>query len=282
MGAVRLYDTPGQFAEMMVRQLSESTGFEIRSKEGEPLLLEVALNSEIHPDGQAEISLHQTYDTYMAGGDLNTAIDYMNKMVRLSAHMREGVDMNKIDPARIYPAIRDERYVKEARRAMQMVSDPVLPGLRIVYMEVHEDYCKIVTEQMLADNPELDVEKVKKLAFDNLKAAGWVEPELRLDSPVRPTCVVQVFNEPPHPIDCQFLIPEWTSRYLPSEYVIAFTNRKTVQILQSTESMNTLHRARDLAVKSRFKDVVERSCRLMPSPVSDRMYWVKAGKARLL
>ncbi|MBB6696026.1 hypothetical protein H7B90_32025 [Cohnella xylanilytica] len=282
MGAVRLYDKPEQFAEMMARQLSESLGLKVGSKIEEPLQLEIALDDADRQDGKAVISLHQTYDTYMAGGDLNTAVDYMNNIVRTTVRLRMENEMKKIDLARVYPAVRDERYVKEAGKESPMLSDPFLPGLRIVYLEVHEDFCIILTRQLLDENPELDEEEVKKQAYANLKASGWVEPSMRLPHPNHPTCVLQVFAEPSHPIDCQFLVPEWTSRYLPSQYLIAYTNRKTVLLLQTGERMDTAHQARDAAVKSAFKEIVERSCRLMPSPVSDRIYWVNNGKAKLL
>jgi Protein of unknown function (DUF1444). len=282
MGAVRLYDKPEQFAEMMARLLSESMGLRVQSKRGEPLLLEILLDEADRQDGKAEISLHQTYGTYMAGGDLNTAVDYMNNIARMTVHMRTENEMKKIELARVYPAVRDERYVKEAGKESPMLSDPFLPGLRIVYLEVQEDFCKIITRQLLNENPELDEEKVKSQAYANLKASGWVEPNMRLPDPNRPTCVLQVFAEPPHPIDCQFLLPEWTSRYLPSQYLIAYTNRKTILLLQTGERMDTAHKARDVAVRSAFKEMVERSHRLMPSPVSDRIYWVKDGKAKLL
>jgi len=282
MGAVRLYDKPEQFAEMMARQLSESLGLKVGSKIEEPLLLEILLDDADRQDGKAVISLHQTYDTYMAGGDLNTAVDYMNNIARTTVHLRMENEMKKIDPARVYPAVRDERYAKEAGRESPILSDPFLPGLRIVYLEVHEDFCKIITRKLLDENPGLDEEEVKKRAYANLKASGWVEPSMRLPHPNRPTCVLQVFADPPHPIDCQFLVPEWISRYLPSQYLIAYTNRKTVLLLQTGERMDTAHQARDVAVKSAFKEMVERSCRLMPSPVSDRIYWVNNGKAKLL
>ncbi|WP_217598097.1 hypothetical protein, partial [Cohnella sp. GbtcB17] len=74
-----MYDQPEQFAEMMKRHLAGSLQIEVRMTEGEPLLLE--MDDKI---GEAQVSLHNTYQTYMAGGDLNAAVDYLNDIVRRS------------------------------------------------------------------------------------------------------------------------------------------------------------------------------------------------------
>ncbi|MDG0792976.1 hypothetical protein OMP38_20470 [Cohnella ginsengisoli] len=63
MKQARLYDQPEQFAEMMKRHLAASLQIDVRLTEGEPLLLE--MDDKI---GKSQVSLHDTYRTYMAGG----------------------------------------------------------------------------------------------------------------------------------------------------------------------------------------------------------------------
>jgi hypothetical protein len=46
--------------------------------------------------------------------------------------------------------------------------------------------------------------------------------------------------------------------------------------------METISQALRLVDKSRFRDVVKRSCRLLPNPVSEEIYWISNGEAKLL
>lgn len=87
MSTARLYETPEQFAEMMMKQLRESMQVSVRQEDGEPLLLDISLNPN-DPKEKLQISLHNTYRTYRAGGDLNAAIDYLNNIIRTSHYMR--------------------------------------------------------------------------------------------------------------------------------------------------------------------------------------------------
>ncbi|MCD9020241.1 DUF1444 family protein [Cohnella silvisoli] len=281
MRPVRLYDELVQFAEMMMRHLSESMDVTVRQKEEEPLLLEISLKPN-NPEEKVQVSLHNTFRTYMAGGDLNAAVDYLNSIIRCSQLVRTKSDVAKLDPAYIFPAIRDERYVKEAAENSPFLSEEYLPGLRVIYIEIKDSCSKIVNEAILSHNPRLTVERVKRLAYRNLRSAGWQPSRLSLQSPFHKSCYVEVFMDNSHPVECQFLLPDMASRNLPRNCVIAYTNRKNALMMRSEERMETIAQALRLVEKSRFRDVVKRSCNLLPSPVSERIYWISNGEARLL
>jgi len=282
MRSVRLYDNPEHFAEMMMRQLSESLNVVVRQREGEPLLLDVELNPD-DPNETAQISLHNTYRTYRVGGDLNAAVDYLNNIVRTSNYLRSKKgDVRKLDSAYIFPAIRDERYVDEAGIDSPFLSEAYLPGLRVIFLEIKDGCSKIVNRSVLESNPRLTEEKVRRLAYRNLRAAGWQPSRLSLESPFRKSCIVEVFLDNPHPIECQFLLPELSISHMPDNCVIAYTNRKCTMLMHSRERMETMAQARRLVDRSRFREVVKRSYYLMPSPVSLQLYWINNGKAELL
>lgn len=282
MNAVRLYETPEQFAEMMMNQLSGSMGVQVKQAEGESLLLEAYLDAANAKDA-ITISLHDTYRNYMFNGDLNAAVDYLNKIVKTSTYVQtRQEEISKLDSAYLFPAVRDERYVTEAGRDMEFLSDPFLPGLRIVFLEIKDSVTKIVNKSLLEQNPRLDEEKVKRLAYRNLRSAGWQKPRISLTSPFCKSCTIDIFSDPPHPIDYQFTMPEWRALHLPENYVIAYTNRKYTMILRSLEPMDTQAQVKRLVQKSKFSEVVKRSFRVMENPVSENMYWVHHGKAVLL
>jgi hypothetical protein len=280
MRPVRLYDEPEQFAEMMMRHLSESMDVFVQQKE-EPLLLEISLEPN-NPEEKLQVSLHNTFRTYMAGGDLNAAIDYLNSIIRCSQLVRKKSEVTKLDPAYIFPAIRDERYVVEAGRDSPFVSEAYLPGLRVIFIEIKNSSSKIVNEAILSHNPRLTEEKVKRLAYRNLRSAGWQPSRLSLQCPSNKSCYVEVFMDNSHPVECQFLLPEMAARNLPGNCVIAYTNRKTALMMHSKAQMETISQALRLVDKSRFRDVVKRSCRLLPNPVSEEIYWISNGEAKLL
>jgi hypothetical protein len=281
MRPVRLYDAPEQFAEMMMKHLSESMNVPVRMLE-EPLLLEINLDPN-DPKELVRVSLHNTFRTYMAGGDMNTAIDYLNNMIRCTdfVRMKKG-EVVKLDAAYIYPAIRDERYVKEAGKDVHFISDAYLPGLNVIYLEIKDGCTKIITEASLESNPRLTVEKVKHLAYRNLRAAGWQSSRLSLKSPFRESCSIEVYMDNSHPIECQFLLPEMARYNLPQSCLVAYTNRMTAMIMHSNERMETLSQVMRLAEKSKFRDVVKQSCLLKPNPVSEQIYWINKGEAKLL
>lgn len=282
MRAARLYDAPEQFAEMMMMHLGESLSVQVENTVEEPLLLMINLDPN-DPANKVQVSLHNTYQTYMASGDMNAAVDNLNDTIRLTNYMQTKKDeIVKLDSAYIYPAIRDERYVEEAGRDVKFISDPYLPGLRVIYLEIKDECSKIISEASLEHNPRLTVEKIKHLAYRNLRTAGWQSPRLSLEVPLRPSCTVEVFMDNSHPIECQFLLPEMAKRNMPSSCLIAFTNRKYAMMMYSTEQMDTMAQARRLADKSKFREVVKRSFYIMPNPVSEQIYWIKDGEAKLL
>ncbi len=281
MTVVRVYDTPEQFAEMMMRQLSESMNTKVSQDEKEPLLLDVQLDP-VDPSKVVQISLHNTFLTYMNGGDLNSAIDYLNNIVRTSNSMHSNTEIMKLDSAYIYPAIRDEQYVLEAGRDAKLVSSPFLPGLRVIYLEIKNGCTKMIGESLLQCNPRFTEDKVKRLAYVNLKASGWYSANLNLTSPLRSSCTMDIYTDPPHPIDCQFSFQELASQHMPNQYVIAYTNRLYTIVMRSTESMKTTEQAKRLVKKSRFDTIVKRSVNLLPNPVSDQIYLVSNGEYRLL
>lgn len=280
MKQARLYETPEQFAEMMMGRLSEGLGACVAQRGEEPLLLEIQMDSG-RPEEKAVISLHDVYHTYMASGDLNIAVEHLNNVIRTSNFTRSMQDRCILDTKYIYPAVRNERYVEEAGGEYEFLSDAFLPGLRIVYLEIKDEITKIINKSLLEQNPVLNEENVRTLAFANLKAAGWQKPRMRLKVPFRMSCTVDVYMEHPHPIECQFLLPAW-KRHMPTHCVIAFTNRMTMMVMHSTERMDTLERAMRLVEKTRFRDVVKRSVHFMPGPVSPNIYWVHNGAAQLM
>ncbi|MFC3799336.1 hypothetical protein [Cohnella sp. GCM10012308] len=277
MKQARLYDQPEQFAEMMKRQLAESLQIEVRMTEGEPLLLE--MDDKI---GTAQVSLHNTYRTYMAGGDLNAAIDYLNNIVRSSRLAAEKKDeINVLDPDYIYPALRDEGYAEASRKQAGGLSAERLPGLREMYLEIKDGLTKIVTTDLLELNPELPEDQLRTIAYRNLRREGWQQPQMRLPT-LLDSCWLEAYMHDTHPAECQFLDPELNKHLGRNPYLVAFTNRKTVMVLRADEAMETLRQAQRLAEESGFRMMARRSVALMPSPVSDRIYWVRNGKAGLL
>jgi hypothetical protein len=277
----RLYDSPQEFAEMMIRHLSESLNVSVQQSEEEPLLLEISLE-ENKGNEKVQVSLHSTLETYMASGDLNTAIDYLNSIIYCTEGIRANIDITKLDPLFIYPAIRDIRYIKEAGKDSSILSEEYLPGLGVIFLEIKDKFSKIINQALLDQHPQLTEDKIKALAYQNLCYQGWSYPNLNLKSPFRHSCQVEVFMDKAYPPECQFLLPQLSRNNMPESCLIAFTNRKTTLLLRSDERMGTMSEAYFLAHKSRFKDVVERSCRIMPHPVSERIYWVHKGEARLL
>jgi hypothetical protein len=87
MQQVRLYESPQEFAEMMIRHLSDSLQVHIQQVEGEPLLLEVAIDDNTN-NGKLQVSLHNTFQTYKVTGDLNAAIDYLNGIIASAVGLR--------------------------------------------------------------------------------------------------------------------------------------------------------------------------------------------------
>ena len=281
MKAAQLYETPEEFTEMMVRQLEDSLQASIRQQEGEVLQLEIRLSAD-NPKTTIQVSLHDAYRLYQVGGDLNAAVDYLNEIVRNSLYVSGKDDLPRLDPDYIYPAIREERYVTEAGRGAGFVSDEYLPGLRRIYLEIKDGCTKIVTKPLLTSSPGLTEAEVRPLALRNLRKGGWQPPSLSLPSPLRPSCTVDTYLDPPFPMECQFLQPELAMGRMPSHCVIAFTNRQCTLVMRSKEPMDTAQRAWKLVCESGFAEVVRRSYRFMPFSVSDRLYWTNQGKARLL
>ncbi len=281
MKQARLYDNPQEFAGMMMKHLSESLNVSIQQNKEEPLLLEMILNQGKENE-RMEVSLHSTMQTYMASGDLNTAIDYLNGVVDCTIGIRMNQGLAKLDPQYIYPAIRDNRYIEEAGLQSTFLSEEYLPGLGVIFIETKDTFSKIINQSLLEQNPRFTEERVKRLAYKNLQYSGWNDSRMSLKSPFRSSCYVEVFTDNDYPVECQFLLPEMSRNHMPESCLVAYTNRKTSLLLRSDEKMGTMSDACFLAGKSRFKEVVKRSYRNLPQPVSDQIYWIHKGKAQLL
>lgn len=281
MRKARLYDTPAEFAAMMMRQLGESLKMKVCQRAGEPLLLEIEPNPD-KPEGKLHVSLHDAYRLYRATGDLNAAVDYLNDVVRNSLYVSTAEEITRLDPAYIYPVIRETRYVEEAGSEAPFLSDDYLPGLSRIYLEIKDGCSKIVSKSHMTYNPDLTEAKVRSIAVRNLQQGGWQPPCLSMESPLRSSCTVDVYGEPSFPMDCQFLLPEWATSRMPDYYVLAFTNRKCTLVMRSEEPMETAKQAITLIRESGFLSVVQNNCNFFPHPVSDRLYLVRRGKARLL
>lgn len=274
-----LYDRPEAFAEMMNAHLQGGLGLQVRQEEGEPLLLRVRFAGD--EEGEAQISLHDTFRTYVHTGDLNTAIDYLNSLVNCTNLCRGGEEeLLDIDTSAIYPALRDTRYVEEAGH--ELIAEQGVPGLSVIFLESSDGYSKLLNRGILARHPRLTEERVKRIARRNLLAEGWAEPKMVLQSPLRKSCYTDVYMNYPYPAECQFLNAGLVQAHMPETFLIAFTNRNTTLVMRSTEPMGTLEAARRLAKQSKFIEVVRRSCRVMPHPVSDRIYRVHRGSYTLL
>lgn len=282
MPKVRLYDTPQEFAAMMMRQLGESLGATIRQHDDEALLLHVRLPDSDNEHGALQISLHNAFHNYMAGGDLNAAIDYLNDIVRVSRKVGADTQLAKLDGASIFPVIRDERYAEEAVQGSAELWDPCLPGLRVIFVDINNDLVRIVSGSVLQCNPRLTAERVRRLAYRNLISAGWYEAKGSIRSPFRPSCTIDVYADNPHPIEYQFLLPQMAVARMPASYVIAFTNRKHLLVMRSDEPMETPEQALNLVRASKFSEIAKRAYHLMPYSVSDGLYWMHNGQASLL
>lgn len=205
MQQVRLYDQPHEFAEMMAQHLSQSLNVQVRQKKEEPLLLEVVFNSE-KEDDKSEVSLHETFLTYMRTGDLNTAVDYLNGIVRCSMDLRDKhEEMLKLDTSCIYPVLRSKEYVEQVDKGLGLVVEESIPGLCVIFLELKDGYSKIISSAMLEHHPRLTADRIKRLAFRNLRSEGWSSSTLRLQSPFRKTCTIETFLDNPFPAECQFL-----------------------------------------------------------------------------
>ena len=282
MMSARVYESPQDFAEMMAQQLRSSLQLEVCPHADDPLLLDIVFG-EPKKDERAQVSLHNTFVTYMRTGDLNAAIDYLNATIRVSRDMKNRLqEVVKLDPAYIYPALRDSQYVEEAGAASGMLGDEILPGLKVVYLEIKSSYSKVIGRALLEQHPRLTEERVRRLAYRNLKSEGWTPPKVTLASPYRETCYVEAYMDNDHPVECQFLQPELAREHLPPNFLIAFPNRKYTLLMRSEERMDTLQKAVWLSRKARFDDAVRRNHRLMPDPVSDRIYWAHDGCFELL
>jgi hypothetical protein len=275
MHQVRLYDNPQEFAEMMVRHLSDSLNLQVHRNKADPLLFEIIFDSA--KDEKAEVSLHSTFLTYMRTGDMNTAIDYLNGIISCSEATRNQAELMSIDCSRIYPALRDEAFVEQAGLGCDLLTEDSIPGLRVVFLEVKSGYSKIMNKTMVDLHPKLTEERVKRLAYRNLRSEGWTPPRLTLRSPFRGSCFIETFLDNPFPLECQFLQPEMAQTDGDSSYLIAFANRNTTLLMRSEERMETYSSACLLAKKSRFTEVVRRSYRVMPHPVSPRIFWSYKG-----
>lgn len=278
MRQARLYNHPDEFAGMMMKHLSEALSVSVQQQEGEPLLLKAQINGEdiVH------MSLHNVFRTYMNTGDLNTAIDYLNGMISSYSACQSEEEMLLLDTSRIFPALRERRYVEEAGHGMEILTDDSIEGMNVIFLELKEGYSKVVSKSLLAHHPRLTEEKVKRLAYKNLGYEGWTKPSMTLQSPTRRSCFVEVYNGDVFPIECQFLNADIARNRVVDSYLIAFTNRETTLLMRTTERMETRTEAARLAKKARFTDVVRRSHLVMPHPVSDRIYWSHHGRFQLL
>lgn len=277
MQQVRLYDSPEAFTEMIIRQIKSCMNVRISQKEGDPLFLEIDIGSEQESE-MTQVSLHSTFVTYMRTGDLNGAVEYLNGIIHCSTELQNKAALESIDPACLYPALRDSLFVKEAARGMDLLAEEILPGLHVVYLELKQGYSKMINKSLLESQPRWTAERIRRVAYRNLKSEGWTPPNLSLPSPFRQSCTVDVFLDNPFPSECQLLVPELYEGHIPGCCVIAFPNRRTTLLMRSEERMETASEALRLVQKSRFNDVVRRSYRLMPHPVSERIYFSRKGK----
>lgn len=278
----RLYDRPDQFSDFVVRQLRETMGVEVRKVEGESLLIEICRRRG-NREAKWQINLLEVYHSYMMDGDLNAAIDFMNGIWNSMRWLRQQENMMfKLHPAHIYPAVRDEQYIRELEQESPVLSEPYLPGLRVVFLDIKDRYVKVINQAILDYNPGFTEVEIKRLAYGNLRSAGWQPPVMVLPSPTLPSCSIEVYCDPAHPVACQFLLPELSWAYLPSQYVIAYPNRSYTLLMRSVEQMETKEQAKRLVAQSRFADVVKRSVREVPFPISDQLFWVCDGKVERL
>lgn len=277
MNQVRLFDNPEEFAEMMMKHLSDALKVTPKQDKKEPLLISFSLGEE---DEVVQISLHSAFQTYMNTGDLNLAIDHLNGIISGSQACRDKDEMIKLDLSCVYPTLRDSRYVTEAGKAT--ISEKILPGLSMIFIEKKEGYSKMINQTLLDHQSNLTQERLKRVAFQNMRSEGWTKPSLSLPSPARESCVMDVYTDYYSPIECQFITPGWTKMHLPHSYLIAFTNRKTVVAMRSSEEMDTIELARELAVTSQYTEIVRRSHVVMPHPNSEHIYWLHKGKLRKL
>lgn len=280
MKQARLYDTPEQFAGMMMRHLSEALKARACQAEDEPLLLKVSFIGK--DEGESRISLHNAYQTYINTGDLNQAIDHLNGIISSTNACQSEKTMMEIDLSCIYPALRDTRYVEEAGREMKFITEQSIPGLNIVYLELKRGFSKIINYPLLNNHHKLTEERVKRIAYRNLRSEGWTSPSMSLPSPSRKSCVFDVYIDNPFPIECQFLNHDLSKANTPDNYLIAFTNRATTLAMRSTEKMDTAKLALHLAKQAQFNEIVRRSYLVMPHSVSDHIYWSNNGKFQLL
>ncbi|TJY39565.1 hypothetical protein E5161_18495 [Cohnella pontilimi] len=281
MPQARLYDNPQEFGEMIVQHLKSSLNLDVRQQEEEPLLLEIVYGPD-KEDDRAVVSLHNTFQTYMRSGDFNTAIDYLNGVISCSNAMQNKEELLMIDTTCIYPALRDQKYVEEAAQGLELIVEENIPGLCTVFLEIKDGYSKLISQKMLEHHPRLNEEKVKRLGYRNLRSEGWTPSRMTLQSPFRPSCYVETFLDNPFPIECQFINPDMSRGHVPASFLIAFPTRRTVLLMRSEEKMDTLAQAKQLAKKSKFHEMVRRSYRVMPHPVSEHIYWSCNGEIQRL
>ncbi|MFC4775765.1 hypothetical protein ACFO9Q_03105 [Paenibacillus sp. GCM10023252] len=283
-----LYETPEQFAHMMMKHLEDGLGMQVKQKdgEGEPLLLEViavsggtnGAHAGPAPGDGMVVSLHSTYQTYCHAGDLNLAINYLNGIISTVMYTSNHEEVMRIDSAYLFPDIRETEYVTEAGKDMEFVTEEPVPGLSVIFLEIKSVNNKIVNNSMLALNPRLTEERMKRLAYSNLRGQGWTKPSMQIPSPALPSCTIQAYVNERFPLSCQFLNQSWLKEHMSESFLIAFTNRKQTMVLRSAEAIETAEAAVRMAKHSKFDEIVRRTYRVMPQPVSEAIYWVHNGR----
>ncbi|WP_040951802.1 hypothetical protein [Gorillibacterium massiliense] len=252
--------------------------FNIKRKEKAPYLLDIQVNLR-DPADKLQVSLRNMYRTYKSSEEMNMSMDDLNGIWHTAGMAQKEDKEWKPDLAYLFPAIREESYVYEAERDRELISDPFLPGLRVVFLDIQCESAKAVSRDMLRLYPELTEEKLKERAYRNLSLMGWQQPRLCLPSPTCKSCTIELFTDYRHPVECQFLMPDMAADHMPNHSVIAYINRNYVLLLRSEEKMDSMQKVLRLIEKSGFREVVKRSVHHLPNPVSDRIYWICYGLA---
>jgi hypothetical protein len=196
---------------------------------------------------------------------------------------RTGEEIPRLNPNKLYPTLRPIADVKRMNRdGYGLLYDSEVPGMATVLVERQVGFTLLLSEEMLSKLPEWNKQTIREQAYRNLRKKGWRKPNLLLQSPACERSMMHIYLDTPIPIQCQLLLPDLTCKHLPRSFIAGFPNKETTIILSYQGMMETHEEVRQVAKISKVHELVERSYSVQPYPLSDRLYWIRNGEAKLI
>ena len=280
MRAAPIYTNPIDFSRFMAGQLENSMQAKLVQSIEDPLRLEVTFHGHAPEEEKAVLHLHNVYDTYRKTGDLNAAIDFLNNMTEAMRYTKQ-IDPKRptFNPDHIYPVLRPSRDIRRFKKdGYNIITYAEVPGMETVILERNVGFSTLINEEMLNANKQWDKQSLKRRAYQNMRSSGWKQPNLQLQHPFAEDCEVLVYLDPPVPVQCQLLLPDMTFGRLPEQFIAAFPNKETTLIMKCRERLDSMATVKRIVRDSQLRDVVDRSYRFMPYPLTRDLYWISNGR----